>query len=211
MATTIPDSLWSPDDTEGYDLVVDLAAMQTSVQAALNNKPRRYTATTVAALPTSGVATGSVGWTTSDNVECTYTGSRWIVTGGLLPSVTLALPTVNAVNNSSTSVAWGGALIAPSPSSMWSSGNADIRAPFTGLYQVDLMMRWADTANVVVSWRRNNVDIPSGQNQYSLRNTNISGMVQMNANDTFRVNAQSYSGNQSPSAGYLSFTFVRSL
>lgn len=211
MVTTSPDSLFSPDDANQYNLTVDMAAMQTSVQSALNNRTRRYTATTVAALPTSGVPTGATGWTTTDQVDCTYTGSKWVVTGGLLPAVNLALPTCNAVNGSIVPVTWGGALISPSPSSMWSSGSADVRAPLTGLYQMDLMLRWADTANVEVSIRRNNVEIPSAQKQYSLRNTNVTGLVQMTANDTFRIGVQSYSGNQSPSNGFLSFSFVRSL
>lgn len=36
MALTSPDNLWSPDPSDDYDLTVDLAAMQSSVQQAIS-------------------------------------------------------------------------------------------------------------------------------------------------------------------------------
>ena len=37
MATTVPDGIWTPDDSTAYNLPVDLAAMADTVQSALNN------------------------------------------------------------------------------------------------------------------------------------------------------------------------------
>ncbi len=42
MATTSPDNLYSPDSVNPYNLTVDLAAMQTSVQLALTNRRPSY-------------------------------------------------------------------------------------------------------------------------------------------------------------------------
>ena len=36
MATTVPDGIWTPDDSTAYNLPVDLAAMADTVQAGLN-------------------------------------------------------------------------------------------------------------------------------------------------------------------------------
>lgn len=38
MATTSPDNLWSPNPTDPYNLTLDLAQMQSTVQTALNSK-----------------------------------------------------------------------------------------------------------------------------------------------------------------------------
>lgn len=45
MATTSPNNLWSPDPGNSYNLTIDLAAMQASVQAALNTKAGSFTDT----------------------------------------------------------------------------------------------------------------------------------------------------------------------
>lgn len=37
MATTVPDGIWTPDDSTAYNLPVDLAAMADTIQAGLNN------------------------------------------------------------------------------------------------------------------------------------------------------------------------------
>lgn len=37
MATTVPDGIWTPDDSTAYNLPVDLAAMADTVQTGLNN------------------------------------------------------------------------------------------------------------------------------------------------------------------------------
>ena len=37
MATTVPDGIWTPDDSTAYNLPVDLAAMADTVQAGLNS------------------------------------------------------------------------------------------------------------------------------------------------------------------------------
>lgn len=36
MATTVPDGIWTPDDSTAYNLPVDLAAMADTIQGALN-------------------------------------------------------------------------------------------------------------------------------------------------------------------------------
>lgn len=45
MATTSPDNLWSPDPTGNYNLVADLATMQTSAQTALVKRANMYVGT----------------------------------------------------------------------------------------------------------------------------------------------------------------------
>lgn len=45
MATTSPNNLWSPDAANAYNLTVDLAAMQATVQTALNTKQNSFTTT----------------------------------------------------------------------------------------------------------------------------------------------------------------------
>lgn len=45
MATTSPDNIWTPDNSDEYDLTVDLAAMATSVQTALEKRANSYKGT----------------------------------------------------------------------------------------------------------------------------------------------------------------------
>lgn len=94
MATTSPDNLYSPDSVNPYNLTVDLAAMQTSVQAALVNRPSNYRIMTDAqriALSGANLFEGLVVWTSDTRREWRYTNTTWV------PSDTLwsALPLSN--------------------------------------------------------------------------------------------------------------------
>lgn len=81
MAITSPDNLFSPDAPSPYNLTVDLAAMQTSVQAALNNRPATYRILTNAqrlALPGGSLFEGLLVWTSDTRVEWRYTNGVWV-------------------------------------------------------------------------------------------------------------------------------------
>lgn len=84
MATTSPDNLWSPDSAEGYDLTVDLAAMQDSTQAALvairTENPPTYIIGTNAerlGLTSPVLREGLRFWTTDTRIEWVYSASAW--------------------------------------------------------------------------------------------------------------------------------------
>lgn len=92
MTVTLPDNLWSPDLTTGFVPSTDLAHMQDTVQAALNNKPIRYRSG-----PDSG-RTSPSGWTpvegdeyysTDTDFKWFYTGSVWIPAGGASPLIVM--------------------------------------------------------------------------------------------------------------------------
>lgn len=80
MAITSPDNLFSPDAPSPYNLTVDLAAMQTSVQAALNNRPATYRVLTDAqrlALTGGSLFEGLRVWTSDTKLDWIYTGGVW--------------------------------------------------------------------------------------------------------------------------------------
>lgn len=87
MVTTSPDNLWSPNASDPYNLTTDLAAMQTSVQAALTNRPKTYrTGLTDAqriALPSGERFEGLRVRTTDTKADWLYTGGAWVREGAL--------------------------------------------------------------------------------------------------------------------------------
>ena len=83
MATTANFNLWSPDDGDDWDLTIDLAAMQNSVDLALVGLRSSIgkTAATIAALG-SGAFAGQIGWVTSAGAYVVWSGSAWVAPRG---------------------------------------------------------------------------------------------------------------------------------
>lgn len=89
MPTTIPDDLYSPAGGAGYNIPVETAAMQDSVQDALNNlrtqvptlTPYR-TGANADRIALTGVGAGLKFWATDTKLEWVYDGSKWLVSPG---------------------------------------------------------------------------------------------------------------------------------
>lgn len=80
MATTSPDNLFSPDGPNAYNLTVDLAAMQSSVQTALNGFKVRGGTTTQRNAYT---ATAGDYWSdTTTGYLYKWSGSVWLIAPG---------------------------------------------------------------------------------------------------------------------------------
>lgn len=77
MATTSPDGLISPEASDPYDLVSDMAAMQASTQAALANRSSK-SGTESQMLNASNVRTGTLWFNTSDQRLYRYDGAGWV-------------------------------------------------------------------------------------------------------------------------------------
>jgi len=79
---TTPDNLVSPDAGDGYALVTDLAAMQDSVQTALNTKVPTSVdyvwANAAARTAQTGMVTGQKGYQTDTAIPYRYDGSVWV-------------------------------------------------------------------------------------------------------------------------------------
>lgn len=82
MAVTSPDNLFSPDGTSPYNWTVDAAAMQASVQAALNNRPVTYrtdlTNAQRLALTGGSLFEGLRVRTTDTKSDWLYANSTWV-------------------------------------------------------------------------------------------------------------------------------------
>ena len=98
MALTSPSNLFSPDAGDGYALVTDLAAMQDSVQTALNTKVRTSTdylwANAAARTAQTEMIAGEVGYQTDPDTAYRYDGSLWFIAGN---NVRLQTDTINSV------------------------------------------------------------------------------------------------------------------
>ena len=83
MAVTSPDNLWSPDSTDPYNLVPDLAAMQDTVQDALNTVKTYQPLTNAQRLALAGadLFEGRIVYTTDTNALWKYNGSAWELFG----------------------------------------------------------------------------------------------------------------------------------
>lgn len=85
MATTVPDGIWSPDDSTAYNPPVDLAAMADTVQAGLNSvrEGAAYRTGTDAerlALPPGELFDGLLFYATDTQLEWRYNGTQWVRT-----------------------------------------------------------------------------------------------------------------------------------
>lgn len=76
MATTSPDGLISPEASDPYDLVSDMAAMQASTQAALANRSSK-SGTDSQMLNASNVRTGTLWYNTTEQRLYRYDGTSW--------------------------------------------------------------------------------------------------------------------------------------
>lgn len=79
MATTVPDGIWSPDDSTAYNLPVDLAAMADTVQDALIARTARSIGTDAERLALSAPAlkNGLEFYATDTGVEWRYVSGAW--------------------------------------------------------------------------------------------------------------------------------------
>lgn len=95
MATTSPDNLWSPDPTGNYNLVADLATMQTSAQTALVKRANMYVGTAAQRTAFTTAAEG-VHWqdTTGDKLEYVRQGGAW--TPSVVPVQEIPITTFGA-------------------------------------------------------------------------------------------------------------------
>ena len=84
MATTSPDNLWSPDGYDGWDLTVDLAAMQNSVQTALGYRAQRRVFSSIgereawATAPTTRLTHGDVVYVGTTKYEWDSSKIEWV-------------------------------------------------------------------------------------------------------------------------------------
>lgn len=206
MATTSPDNLYSPDNADDWDLIVDLGAMQTSTQAALANRVRHYTATTFSGLPTSGVTSGSSGYTSTDQRYFRYTGSKWVLIGGNTPRANVKLAADTNVGTTYIGLNTTSAGIAV-------SGNFTIPAGCGGGYAYSIYATVAnDAANVFlcpfVNGVSSNKQSLSGV-QRSFANT---GLLELNAGDVVQFRARTFAGTHVLDNSYtwMSLSFVGS-
>ena len=82
MATTVPDGIWTPDDSTAYNPPIDLAAMADTIQGALNGvrSEQAYQVGTDAerlAISGPGLFKGLIFYATDTNLEWRYDGSAW--------------------------------------------------------------------------------------------------------------------------------------
>lgn len=101
MATTSPDNLYSPDSVNPYNLTVDLAAMQTSVQAAITSV-RSGTSFFRGSTSQRNSATAVKGdyWSdTTDMFLYKYDGSRWLYAPGQVLAYMSASATVGVAGS----------------------------------------------------------------------------------------------------------------
>ena len=213
MATTTPDTLWSPDLGTAYVPVTDLAHMQDTVQTALNGKPVNYR------IGLDSARVTPVGWTPSEGMkyystdtdfEWKYTGSAWVPSGGATP-IAVMRRTATAVSGAagdyrdlSATSAWtatGGIL-----RGMTYSNGLVISQP--GFYEVFWNLRGIDPAPVsIVGITVNKSTGAGGDDMWAMAHltSNVAtiggaiGRVRLAAGDTLRLFAY-------PIGGTLSLT-----
>lgn len=107
MAVTTPDDLWSPDDGSEYNIPVDTAAMQDTVQAALTalrasipslGAYRTGSNADRIALSGAGLTPGLRFWTTDTLLDWVYDGAKWLIAPGQVLA-TMEGPTGNTSGN----------------------------------------------------------------------------------------------------------------
>lgn len=101
MATTTPDNLYSPDSTTAYDIPVVTAAMQSSVQSALNNvrtggQYRILTNAQRLALTGADLYEGLKVHTSDTRMDWLYSNSRWYGEDGTVIPTSVVGATVDS-------------------------------------------------------------------------------------------------------------------
>lgn len=82
MPTTTPDTLRSPNPSDPYNLVADLAIMQSDNQAALNRRANTYIGTSSQRTAFTSAANGTHWQDTNGNQwEWVRLGGAWVVSG----------------------------------------------------------------------------------------------------------------------------------
>jgi len=113
MATTVPDGIWSPDDSTAYNPPIDLAAMADTIQGALNDV-RSEIAYEVGAdagrlsIPPGELFDGLRWYSSDTNLEWLYASGIWRVSGGLVPFADASVPAGTVPAAAWTSLALSG-------------------------------------------------------------------------------------------------------
>lgn len=188
MVTTSPDGLFSPDGPSQYNLTVDLAAMQVSNQAALTNRVRHYTATTVAGLPTTGLAgSNPSGWTTNDQREWRWTGTKWALVGGRFPTAQTKL-------SSAFSLTTGGNDIPTTNNGFAAGGQFTIPAGCGGIYDFSFSALLSAETAAYIQPTINGTNTGWESANSSQRGFSGSGILSVNAGDVVRFRGRTFSG-----------------
>lgn len=188
MVTTSPDTLYSPDNVDDYDLIVDLAAMQVSTQAALNNRVRHYEATTFAGLPTTGVVGKASGYTTTDQREWRYTGTKWILVGGRIPYANVRLAANTTVGSTYIGLNTLSGGIA-------NAGNFTVPAGCGGIYDFTVTARTpTEAANVFLQPYVNSTATGKETTSGSQQATFNMGLLDLNAGDVVQFRSKIVTG-----------------
>lgn len=201
MVTTSPDALYSPDNVDDYDLIVDLAAMQTSTQAALNNRPRGYSAATVTALPTTGLTGNPSGWTTSDQRAWRWTGTKWVLVGGRYPSAQVGLAANTNVSTSYVGLNTGNSGIA-------AAGNFTVPAGCGGIYDYSFNALVAEAGAWYIRPFVNSTAAGNEAAASNQRGFSGQGIISLNAGDVLQFRARVFQGTYTIDASQTYFSLV---
>lgn len=202
MVTTSPDALYSPDNVDDYDLIVDLAAMQVSTQAALNNRVRHYSATTFSGLPTSGVSAGASAYTSTEGRFWRHNGTKWVLVGGQMPYASVRMAANMSVGTTYIGINTQNQGIA-------AAGNFTVPAGCGGVYDFSAQVRTpTEAANVFLQPFVNSTasgrEATSGSQQY----VNTVGMLTLNAGDVVQFRTRIVTGTITLEAGTSWFTLA---
>lgn len=188
MVTTSPDGLFSPDGPSQYNLTVDLAAMQVSNQAALTNRVRHYTATTVAGLPTTGLAgSNPSGWTTNDQREWRWTGTKWALVGGRFPTAQTKLANAFTLTT-------GGNDITTTNNGFANAGTFTIPAGCGGIYAYSFAALLAAETAAYIQPTVNGTNSGFESGNAAQRGFSGGGILSLNAGDIVRFRGRTFSG-----------------
>lgn len=118
MATTTPDNVRSPNPTDPYNLVADLAILASDVQTALTRRANLYVGT-AAQRTAFTTAPDGVHWqdTNSNRWEWVRTGGTWVVVDpSASGEVTVTVPAATTTGSQNVSFASGLFATAPAVS-----------------------------------------------------------------------------------------------
>lgn len=200
MVTTSPDSIWTPDGTDDYDFTVDAGATAVTIQNALLTRVRHYEATTFSGLPTTGVVGKASGYTSTDQREWRYTGTKWILVGGKMPYANVRL-------NADTTISTTYVGLNTQSSGIAVAGNFTVPAGCGGAYDFTMNLSVAaEAANVYcqpyINGNATGREVLSG----GQRHLSNSGMFELNAGDVVQFRARVFAGTHSLTAANTWFS-----